>query len=307
MLRLDELAALDLAIWLRSGTEAARRLEVRQSTVSRRCRHCLELLQLGLEKHQEEWRLVGDRRLIVKLRQLHQLARWRGMAPLRLEGTYWSGPLLATPPPPGWIVGQCNIVGIPLPQALLRDGVIDAWLTGGPDWPEPDDPDFATLQLCTMPVHLVVTPHHPLLNQAAISWDDVIAFPSLALPEGMYPQTEAVLRRLGLWNSPQRMRRYRHDRWEGRAEADLSIGYATTLSEQVAGSLQRLPLPLPLQSGEALVVRRTWADHPACRALVALLLERLQGWTEHCPEIEVCQPATASATGTDPAAAGGGG
>jgi DNA-binding transcriptional LysR family regulator len=153
MLSLDELAALNLAIWLRSGKEAARRLEVRQSTVSRRCRHGLE-----------------------------QLARWRGMA-------------------------------------LLRDGVIDTWLTGGPDWPEPDDPDFATLQPCTMPVHLVVTPHHPLLNQAASSW----------------------------------------------------------------------------------------ADLPACRALFALLPERLQGWAEHCPEIEVCQPATASVIATDPAAAGGGG
>ena len=285
MLSLESLASLDLCIWLRSGQAAGRHLALNQSSVSRKCGQALELFDLKLIKQDQEWSLQGDPTLLQLERRVHQLARWQNLAPLRLEATYWSGPLLATPEPEGWMLGMCDIVGVGLPLALMRQGVIDGWIASGPDWPDPDDPELVALPLCRYPVHLVVGPNHPLLNQGPITWDDVAAFPSLALPPGTYPKVEACLKQLGLWNAPVRMGRYRRERWEGQAEADLTIGYATVLSERVAGSLVRLPLDLPLDSGESLVVRREFGQHPHTLGLAAELHRRLEPFAAAAPEI----------------------
>lgn len=294
MLSLDTLAALDLNVWLRSGEEAARRLGITQPTASRRVRAVLRCFRLNLQNQAREWELVGPPSHLALLqmeREVHQCARWRGMAPLRIEGTYWSGPLLLTPEPNGWIGGRHDTVGVQRPLQWLRQGVIDAWLAGGPDWPEPADPEFTVIQLCRMPVHAVVTPGHPLQLQwrqrGTLSWDDVAAFPSLALPAGAYPKVEASLRALGLWSSPARMGRYRRELWEGRGEQELMVAYATVLSEQIAGAMERLPLVLPFASGEALVVRRRWADQPRLLDLAALLRKRLQPWARQHPELEI--------------------
>jgi hypothetical protein len=83
------------------------------------------------------------------------------------------------------------------------------------------------------------------------------------------------------------MGRYQRDRWEGRSEKELMIAYATVLSEQVAGALVRLPLKLPIESGEALVLRREWGDHPRTAALVDLLKARLAPYAERYPELTI--------------------
>ncbi len=297
MLSLDRLAALDLSLWLRSGQEAGERLALNQSNVSRRVNQALGLFELKLLKREQEWEVEGPEpnlTLLALERHVHQTARWLGQGPLRIEGTYWSGPLLLTPEPEGWLGGRHDTVGVQRPLQWLNDRVIDAWLTAGPDWPEPDDPTFRTLQLCTMPVHLVVAPGHPLLQRlergGALDWDDVAAFPSLALPPGTYPKVEASLRALGLWSSPIRMARYRRERWEGKSEQELQVGYATVLSEQVAGQLVRLPLQLPIRSGEALVVRREWAEHPRTLALAELLRQRLEPWAAAHGELVITSP-----------------
>ena len=294
MISLDKLAALDLCVWLRSGEEAAGRLAITQPNVSRRVRQVLSCFGLRLQNPEREWEVVGPASHLAMLsmeRHVHQTARWRGLAPLRIEGTYWSGPLLLSPEPEGWIGGRHDIVGVQRPLQWLREGVLDAWLAGGPDWPDPDDPDLAVVQLCRMLVHLVVAPGHPLLqlleSQGTLRWDDVAAFPSLALPPGTYPKVEASLRTLGLWSSPSRMGRYRRELWEGKGEQELMVAYATVLSEQIAGTLIRLPLTLPVWSGEALVVPRRWAEHPRLQALAALLRQRLQPWADRHPELEI--------------------
>lgn len=294
MLSLDKLAALDLCLWLRSGELTASRLGISQPSVSRRIRQALACFELRLVNPEREWQLAGPAENLELLgleRQVHQAARWYGLAPLRIEGTYWSGPLLLSPEPDGWMGGRHDIVGVQRPLQWLRERVIDAWLAGGPDWPEPDDPEFGVIQLCRMPVHVVVAPDHPLLQrlrrQGQLSWDDVTAFPSLALPPGAYPKVEASLRALGLWSSAARMHRYRRELWEGRGEEQLLVAYATLLSEQIAGCLVRLPLALPVQSGEALVVRRDWLDHPRLQELAALLRHRLEPWARQSPELEI--------------------
>ena len=81
------------------------------------------------------------------------------------------------------------------------------------------------------------------------------------------------------------MSRYRHERWEGRSAQELTVGYATVLSELVAPGLVRLPLPLPFASGEALVLRRCWLDHPQTQALLALVRQRLEPLAARHPEL----------------------
>ena len=120
MLSPDKLAAPDLSLWLRSGEEAAQRLAISQPTVSRRVRQSLELFELKLLKREQEWELRGSPtklQLLAMERHVHQTSRWLDQGALRIEGTYWSGPLLLRPEPPGWpgaampssaYSGRCN-------------------------------------------------------------------------------------------------------------------------------------------------------------------------------------------------------
>lgn len=154
-----------------------------------------------------------------------------------------------------------------------------------------EDSGFAVLQLCRMPVQAVVAADHPLLLQyrqrGTLSWEDVAAFPSLALPAGAYPRVEASLRALGLWSTSSRMGRYRRELWEGRSERELMVAYATVLSERIAGDQVRLPLALPIESGEALVVLCRWIEQPQLQVLARLLRQRLKRLARHYPELEI--------------------
>jgi DNA-binding transcriptional LysR family regulator len=289
---LDTLASLDGLLWLQTGEEVARRFGLSQSSVSRNARRCIKLFELRLQKIEGEWDLSADDPILAAERRVHQLARWQQRRPLRIEATYWSGPLLATPAPVGWMLGRNNIVGIGRNLDLLRQRIIDVWLTGLPDVPGRDDPDFISLPLSRMPVHCVVQAEHPLLAMPQLSFEDLAPYPSLALPAGAYPKVEAALRKVGLWTSPVRMKRYDHSRWEGKTEAELTIGYATALSLEVAGQgMRRLPLQLPMSSGDALVVRREFAASEPFRQLRLTLLKRLRPLAARHPEIQLLEPA----------------
>jgi DNA-binding transcriptional LysR family regulator len=295
----DSLAALDGLLWLRSGEVVAQRLGLSQSTVSRQARRCLDLFEINVAKLDGEWDLIGDAPLLTAERQVHQQARWRGKRPLRLEATYWSGPLLCDPVPQGWMLGLCNIVGIQRNFELLRERVVDVWLAGLPDLPAPNDPELTSLTLCQLPVHCVVSSGHPLLQRPTISFDDLEHYPSLGLPEGAYPEVEAALRRLGLWSSPVRMRRYQRQLWEGKTEQELTIGYGTAMSLDLGGpSMQPLPLTLPFQSGEALVVRREFSDTLPFRQLAQTVHGRLSQLALRLPEIQMLPLPFSGSSGT---------
>ena len=231
----DSLAALDAMQWLRTGQEVSQRFGFGQSLTSRWCHRCLELFGVEMRRVDGEWCVHGDTRLLQLQRRVHQHARWEGMRPLRLEATYWSGPLLCTPAPEPWLLGLANIVGMARNLQLLRERIVDAFVAGLPDLPEPDDPDLTAIVLSSMPVFFVASADHPLVSRDRLRLEEIAAFPSLALPEGSYPRVEQALRAIGLWNDPVRMQRYRRDRWEGRAETDLTIGYGTCLSQRISG------------------------------------------------------------------------
>ena len=87
----DCLEALDALQWLRTGEEVCKRFELTQSSVSRKCHRTLAVFEIDLQRIQGEWCTIGDPSLLLLERRVHQHARFQG---LRLEATYWSGPLL---------------------------------------------------------------------------------------------------------------------------------------------------------------------------------------------------------------------
>ena len=101
LISIEDLKCLDYQIWLRSGEQCARRLFTAQSTVSRRNAETLKLLNLKMRRDElGEWILEGDSKLIEMERIIHQLYRFGdNNEKLRLEATFWAGPILATPVP----------------------------------------------------------------------------------------------------------------------------------------------------------------------------------------------------------------
>jgi len=287
----DCLEALDALQWLRTGDEVCKRFDLTQSSVSRKCQKCLAVLEIELQRIHGEWCTIGDQTLLLMERRVHQHARFQGLRPLRLEATYWSGPLLCTPSPGPWVLGLANIVGVGHNFQLVRERIVDAFLASLPDLPGKDDPDLTAIVLSSMPVFFVARSDHPLVGRQNLGFQDIGEYPTLGVSGGAYPLVEQALGAIGVGNDPIRMKRYRRDQWEGRTEADLTIGYGTPLSLEISGAdLVRLPLELPFRSGEAIVVRREYASHPQLQALREELLARLAQLATRHPELHLVEP-----------------
>lgn len=291
MVELDQLMALDGVQWLGSGEAVANRYGISQATVSRACRRVLKRFDLQIERQNGELELIGDQTLLRLERQVHQQARLAGHRPLRLEATYWSAPTLCADLPAGWLLGRSDIVGVRRNFQMLEDGIVDAWIAGLPDLPTAEQPDLTAVPLSRMPVFFTCAPGHPLLERQRLTVADIAQFPTLALPSGSYPLVERALQAIGLWNDGVRMTRYRRDLWEGKAEAELVVGYGTPLSMQISGgSLCRLPLQLPIVSGDALVFRRELADSPRLQQLLNHLRAKVSQLAQMDAEIEPAIP-----------------
>lgn len=270
----EQLSALDHLQWLRTGAAAARALRCSQPTVSRRVSEVLQRLGCSLRRLGGEWQIRGSVELLAAQREVHQIWRLRGGEPLRLEATYWSGPSLATPTPTGWRAGLFDLPGKALPLQLLRERVIDAWIAGYlPDLPAADDPEFVVIELCQMPCQLQAARHHPLAPETGLTAEDLARFPSLALPEGWFPQLEQRLRAQQLWSTPSvQFRRYDEASWEGRTADAVTLCYGNALNLELHPELVQLDWSIGHVGGEALVVRR---DLSECGA-IQLLLRKLQ-------------------------------
>jgi hypothetical protein len=217
-----------------------------------------------------------------------ELARLKGKAPLRVEGTFSSGPWFLRQPWAGWINGSFLLPGRELPLELLRERVIDAWVASyQPDLPDPDDPQWWVLDLVRQPVRLLAAPNHPLVGVRRPSADDLGRFPSLALPAGWFPRTEAILRGQGLWQEEVRMSRYDPADWEGRCGDGVTLTYGQSLTEALQPTTVRLDWDLGLITGEALVVRRDLVDQPAVQQLVEHLLQQARLLAARFDDVEL--------------------
>ncbi len=291
MISIEDLSYLDFQIWLRSGEECAKRLFSTQSTVSRRNAETLKTLGINLKKDNlGEWVTEGDTKCLEMERIIHQLYRFRNNEQkLRLESTFWSGPTLATPVPEGWINGIWDHIGMTRPLHLIHEGIIDAWISSyQPDLPEPDNPDFAVIDLCKTPVKLVASKDHPLAKKKGICQQDLESFPALALPKGWFPRTEEKLRSHGLWSTEARMKRYKRELWEGKTEDQTTLSYATCLGLEVMENLSILDYDLNLTSGESLIVKKSLINNKKIQSLLSCLKERVIRKSKIYDELAPC-------------------
>lgn len=290
MITLDALRMLDTTLWFRSGEQASQRLHCSQSTVSRNNNESLQLLGLSLDRVDGELQCQGDSTLLMMERRVHQQKRLlceEGGIPLRVEANFWAAPTLLDPLPPGWEGGTWDHVGMARPIQLVRERVIDAWVASyQPDLPD-QDPDLCVIDLMFSPVYLVAAEGHPLAGRCNLQPEDLDPFPSLALPVGMFPKTEAILRAQGLWQNRVRMKRFRPALWQGRSEDEVTLTYATSLGLTVMPQLQRLDYDLGLTSAESLVVRRDVLDQPAIQALLKVVRHRCERLIERFPDLKL--------------------
>lgn len=287
MITAEDLQAFDLLIWLGTGQLAASRCGCSQPTISRQTRQVTSTLALDLRRRQGEWQVEGDTVLLAMERQLHQLFRLSGRAPLRLEASCVAGPLLASPLPEGWIGGRFDHLQPATPLRFLRERVIDAWITSSLiDLPASLREDCVVVPLTRAPTWLVAAPDHPLVGLSGLRSSDLAAFPSLALRGNGFPVTAERLQAQGLWRDPLRLNRFDHDELEGRSGDRRTLGYATPQRLSLSPSpLRRLDWDLDLERGEALVMRRDVAEHSCMAALREALGRRAGLLCERLPEL----------------------
>ena len=126
--------------------------------------------------------------------------RWRRhkRQPLRLEAQLWSRPALCHPVPVGWISGNFDFFDYQRPIELLRKGVIDAWVASYPDIPDHDDVEIASIRLNRMPMHLLDSPSHPLLNLGdSITVPRWLAIRAWPYRRGAFPKFQAIATQCG--------------------------------------------------------------------------------------------------------------
>ena len=279
MISINDLDFLDTQIWVRSGEECAKRYFTTQSNISRKNSATLSFLGLKLVRNaMGEWELIGDRSLLDPERKIHQYHRFRSAKDkLRLEATAWAGPTLATAAPENWMHGTWDHAGMERPLYLLKNRIIDAWIGSyQPDMPSKQDPDFLVIDLCKTPVYLCANNGHPLIGKEKVEREDLDDFPSLSLPSGWFPKTEAKLRSHGLWSTPARMKKYKPEKWEGRTHDNSTLCYATCLALEVMENLEVIDYDLELVSGESLVFLREFADTKIMSDLLTRLKHRVR-------------------------------
>jgi hypothetical protein len=121
-----------------------------------------------------------------------------------------------------------------------------------------------------------------------MTFADVARFPFLPLPSGSFPKVQNVLEKLGLWQKTSGPTDFD---WRGRSDIeDLMVGFATPLTLPLYGeSYRALPLQVPVEVGDALVVAREWVDTPQMHQLVSLLRSRLEAVATTTFGVEVLQ------------------
>ena len=161
MVTVDQLCCLDGLIWLQSGNAVGALTLQHQTTVSRNQRKCAKTFGVDVLKRDGLWQIEGDAQLLKLERGVHQAARLRLGQGLRLEAAF--SPETAFPKDLArvWIVGSSRIRKPDHIATLLKQRVIDAWLTswepvlGGSD-------SIASIPLTDNPKTMHVVMHRDL-------------------------------------------------------------------------------------------------------------------------------------------------
>ncbi len=283
------LSCLDLLVWLRSGEEAALKLNCNQATVSRHAKYIADFLELDTRKLEGEWNLGGDLSLLNAERKVHQYYRWSHGKSLRIDSNFGVGAPYFEGCSIPWVCGRSNFLNTSYPLTLLRESILDAWLGCYPDVPVDDD-EFVVINLTRYPSYFLVDKMHPLLGREdELVLNDLQDYPVLSLVDGAFPKMQQHLQRLGFQPSSVRATRLKDSWWDGRTQDQLTISHGCVhILRDLAGKKVPLPLSTGLTLGDSLVVKRCFADSDNFRHLLLYLIERAHSISVSLSDVECC-------------------
>jgi hypothetical protein len=117
------------------------------------------------------------------------------------------------------------------------------------------------------------------------------SYPVLALAADASPGVSAGLEELGLRSVVSRISRYQFDRWEGRILRDLLLGYASAYAiDQSDLPIVSLPIALPWEFGDTLVVKRAFASNVRFQELLNYLQGKALALSRESPQVRVYEP-----------------
>jgi hypothetical protein len=127
MISVEELEALDLSLWLKTGEHAANMLHCNQSTISRRKLKVLSVFDASRGRTKAIWDMKSSSQSLLKMeREVHQWYRLTKTSKLRIQIPYWSYGILRPILPENIL---CNppfsSVLCDNPLELLRSRIID--------------------------------------------------------------------------------------------------------------------------------------------------------------------------------------
>ncbi len=283
------LSCLDCLVWLRSGQEAALRLNCNQATVSRNAKYVADFLELDTRKLEGEWHLGGNLSLLNAERKVHQIYRWSQGKSLRIDSNFGAGDPYFEECSIPWVCGRSNFLNTSYPLTLLRDSILDAWLGCYPDVPVDDD-EFVVINLTRYPSYFLVDRMHPLLEREdKLVLDDLQDYPLLSLLDGALPKIQHHLEGLGFQCSSIGAIRHEVGSWEGRTQDQVSISHGCIHTLRgFAGKSVPLPLSTGLTLGDSLVVKRCFAGSDSFRQLLLYLSERAHSISVSLRDVECC-------------------
>jgi len=280
MVTQEQLAALDLLIWLKTTEQAAQLAFSNQSTICRRTQSVLRQFGLKLERGPSGRRPAGDLELLDLERQVHQQARFRGHHPLRLHVPYWTRREALRDLPEGWCANPllpdlvCDD-----PVTLLREHILDACLVTPTQLPACQD-DLVLLDLYRRPIQLNLFPRsddHPTDLRDRFWWQQENGQLNLRLlpflPESCRQRSSDWFKALAAGpagSRPERLRRLEPSRYAGQS---LTVAFLTPemrAAQDLPSQVEETVQPYPYV--ERLAVLAEHAAEPA----VLRLQEQLQ-------------------------------
>jgi hypothetical protein len=285
LVSLDLLSSLDGLVWLQSGELVGKCFQQHQTTVSRNHKKCADVFGIELIKRDGIWSVEGPSELLNLERNVHQLARFKGQALLRLESNSWISGALSSPSPESWITGSCKPQGVKRCVDLIHQRIIDAWLCPSNEAPL-DEPGLTIYPLCTVPMRLMVASDHPLLKWDVQTLEQVKKYPWRQISRGAYPQIEKLLKSLDLWPSLKQHQYLDKRKWGGLEKQSTILQVGSVLSQQNNQiPLTALSLDLGAETGVVLVTRKDKSKHDAIQNLKTSMRIKLKDEQKKYPEI----------------------
>jgi len=280
LISLDELEALDLALWLRTGQAAGHVMHCNQSTVSRRIRRVLEVFNGKICRDDRGLYVQSEcDDLLIMERQIHQLHRLGSNGRIRVNLPVWSCRQILD------LLAEHEICSNPEddfccdnPLQLLRSHVIDACVVTPTQMLGESSDDLVQIDLYSVPIHL-----YCLIDRTVDLGTDVLGDPmelvatgglALAsfLPLSCKRSSQHRFKKLvdGL-RCPQA----RHHADHRPAERNHRLTFATPVMARLLPGAIQLRHDLQWPYSERLVVLRSLVDQPRIHRLISDITSRL--------------------------------